>query len=59
MNYSDNDEIIICEGCDVEFAVAQFGNFEEEVHYCPFCSHDLLSEDEEEYDEDEDEDDKY
>lgn len=51
MNYSDNDDIIICEACTSEFAVVQFGIDEEEVCFCPFCGHDLHGE---EYDEDED-----
>ena len=57
MNYSDNEDIIMCEGCDAEFAVAQFGNFEEEVHYCPFCGYDMLSD--EDVEDDEDADDEY
>ena len=57
MNYSDNEEIIICEACTSEFAVAQFGVDEQEVCFCPICGHNLYEEDyEDEDDEDEDED---
>jgi hypothetical protein len=54
MNYSDNDDIIICEECTSEFAVAQFGIDEDEIRFCPFCGHSL---DEEFDDDEEDEDD--
>ncbi len=56
MNYSDNDDIIICESCTAEFAVAQFGIDEEEVAFCPFCGHSLHEEFDEEDEEDEDND---
>jgi rRNA maturation endonuclease Nob1 len=57
MNYSDNSDIIICESCESEFSVAQFGIEEEEINYCPFCGHDLHEEYDEEDEEDEDEED--
>ena len=56
MNFSDNDDIIICESCTSEFSVAQFGIDEEEVLFCPFCGHSLYEEFDEEDDEDEDDD---
>jgi hypothetical protein len=60
MNYSDNSDIIICESCESEFSVAQFGIEEEEINYCPFCGHDLHGEyDDEEDEDDEDEDDEW
>lgn len=58
MNFSDNEDIIICEACNSEFAVAQFGIDEEEVVFCPFCGHDLHSDFDDEDDEDTNEDDE-